>query len=101
MRAPSRFRAETPAALPSCLATTHPLAQSPQGTQRPCACHPLPRSSGERAAPLEHARDEQEQEGGLLRLSSTLVARAHARAVGHAGKVAEPNAEDDDAMDEE
>ncbi len=63
-----------------------PARPTSSGGQRPRACHPLPRSSGGSAAPLERAREEQEQEAGQLRLTSARVARAHAKAVGRAGE---------------
>jgi hypothetical protein len=100
MRAP--FSAKTPACTPACMpchcAPTRPTSA---GGQRPRACHPVPHSSGGTAAPLERAREEQEQETGQLRLTSARVAREHAQAVGRAGEDGEPNAEGDNARDEE
>jgi hypothetical protein len=84
MRAPF-FRAEAPACLPAPPPACMPCHRAPArptsaGGQRPRACHALRSSSGGSAAPLERARDEQEQEAGPLRLTSARVATAHDRA---------------------
>ncbi len=64
------FLAETPACPHACILRHRaPARPTSAGGQRPRAYHPLPRSSGGRAAPPERALEEEEQEAGPLRLT--------------------------------